>query len=470
MDSGTRLAQYAEQHQSIARRANTIQAEQRIANFDDTDMPDAEHPAPSTPFPLRPPLPHPTLSTTGRPQRSHQLPARYRDILPEPPQPAALPPSEDTATVPRVSLIVRNQFRTATNSFGLWKEYMYRPSYDPDAFISAEDLYRPPTHTSSAVPQDPHADYEGKRLEISALYSSTTAELLLDWQNSGGAAKSNDEINRLVHGVLLHPEFEVDALPSFNATRENRKVDAAEEQSPYLHSFQRADLDIEVPSGSKGVPPRPFTVPGLYYRQIVTLIKEAFDSQISEQFHLTPFKLFRSRTETLPGGEDNERVYSEMYNSDAFLDEHDRVQRAPTDDPSCKREKVVASLMFWSDATHVATFGTAKLWPIYMLFGNLSKYIRCRPNSGAIKHLAYIPPLPDSLQDHLKDFHLKWDTQQTSIVTHCRRELMHAVWKFLLDDDLLHSYKYGMVLRCRDGIERRIYPRIFTYSADYPEK
>jgi hypothetical protein len=28
----------------------------------------------------------------------------------------------------------------------------------------------------------------------------------------------------------------------------------------------------------------------------------------------------------------------------------------------------------------------------------------------------------------------------------------------------------GFVVRCGDNIERRVYPRIFTYSADYPEK
>jgi hypothetical protein len=340
---------------------------------------------------------------------------------------------------------------------------MYRPSYDPDAFISAEDLFRP--HLSSIVPQ---ADDEVKHLEPSTIYSSKSAELLLDWQTTGGSAKSDEEVTRLVRAVLLHPEFEVNTLQSFNATYENRKADAAEERSPFLSSFQHADLVIEVPSGSKGVPPQPFTIPGLCYRTIITLLKDAFNSHISEQFHLTPFKLFRTRT--LPSGEDDERVYSEMYNSDIFLEEHDRVQRAPTDDPSCKREKVVAGLMFWSDATHLATFGTAKMWPIYMLLGNLSKYIRCQPNSGAIQHLAYIPPFPDSLQDLLKDFHPKWETQQTSILAHCRRELMHAVWKFLLDDDFLHAYKHGLVLRCQDGIERRIYPRVFTYSADYPEK
>lgn len=47
---------------------------------------------------------------------------------------------------------------------------------------------------------------------------------------------------------------------------------------------------------------------------------------------------------------------------------------------------------------------------------------------------------------------------------------MHAVWKILLDEEFLHAYEHGIVLKCADGIFRRLYPRIFTYSADYPEK
>jgi hypothetical protein len=103
-------------------------------------------------------------------------------------------------------------------------------------------------------------------------------------------------------------------------------------------------------------------------------------------------------------------MYSELYNSDVFYNEHDKVQCAPIDNQTCKREKVIAVLMFLLDATHLVTFGTAKMWPMYMLFGNLSKYIRFKSKSGATKHLAYIPPLPDSLQDELKAIHLKWDT------------------------------------------------------------
>ena len=47
---------------------------------------------------------------------------------------------------------------------------------------------------------------------------------------------------------------------------------------------------------------------------------------------------------------------------------------------------------------------------------------------------------------------------------------MHAVWRVLLDDDFIHAHTYRIVVRCHDGVEQRIYPRIFTYSADYPEK
>jgi hypothetical protein len=53
---------------------------------------------------------------------------------------------------------------------------------------------------------------------------------------------------------------------------------------------------------------------------------------------------------------------------------------------------------------------------------------------------------------------------------HCRRELMHGVWEKILDADFMHAYEHGIVLKCHDGIFRRFYPRIFTYSAGYPEK
>jgi hypothetical protein len=55
-------------------------------------------------------------------------------------------------------------------------------------------------------------------------------------------------------------------------------------------------------------------------------------------------------------------------------------------------------------------------------------------------------------------------------MTHCHREIFHAQWEILLDDEFLAAYEHGILIRCCDGVIRRLYPRIFTYSADYPEK
>ncbi|KIK17418.1 hypothetical protein PISMIDRAFT_111442, partial [Pisolithus microcarpus 441] len=49
-------------------------------------------------------------------------------------------------------------------------------------------------------------------------------------------------------------------------------------------------------------------------------------------------------------------------------------------------------------------------------------------------------------------------------------ELIHAVWKILLDEDSVNAHKNGIVVKCYDGVCRHIFPRIFTYLADYPEK
>ncbi|KIY52565.1 hypothetical protein FISHEDRAFT_35026, partial [Fistulina hepatica ATCC 64428] len=269
-----------------------------------------------------------------------------------------------------------------------------------------------------------------------------------------------------------------DLDPNFNLSRwaaEQDKADEAVGAQPF-RGFSEVSVKIDIPSGDKSVDPQPFYVPGLYCRKLTTLIEDAFAQPLADKFHFTPFRQYRDiPSPPNTSAEDEmyfERIHGELYTSEDFVTEHDRVQRLDLhpDDKDCKLERVVAALMFWSDATHLADFGTAKLWPIYMFFGNLSKYERAKPTSGACHHLAYIPSLPDSFQDAAKTAHAKWSTQKQSITAHCRRDLLHAVWTYLLDNDFVRAYKFGMVIKCRDGTMRRVYPRIFTYSADYPEK
>ena len=53
---------------------------------------------------------------------------------------------------------------------------------------------------------------------------------------------------------------------------------------------------------------------------------------------------------------------------------------------------------------------------------------------------------------------------------HLWQELMQGVWHILLDDDFLDAYENGIIILFPDGIEWRLFPWFFTYSADYPKK
>lgn len=57
-----------------------------------------------------------------------------------------------------------------------------------------------------------------------------------------------------------------------------------------------------------------------------------------------------------------------------------------------------------------------------------------------------------------------------SVLTHCKWELIQAIWNFLLDADFLEAYQLRMIINFVDGIVCQVYLQIITYAADYPEK
>jgi len=160
--------------------------------------------------------------------------------------------------------------------------------------------------------------------------------------------------------------------------------------SPFSRDgWHEVKVDIQIPVASRARPPPPsrtFSIPGLHYRSLVEVIKAAWSENMAKRFHLSPFKRIHINSKTKA----ETRIYDEAYTSDVWIEAHDNLQKQPNE-PGCQLEKVIAGLMFWSDSTHLTSFGTAKVWPIYMYFANLSKYIRAQPNSGASHHVAYIP-------------------------------------------------------------------------------
>ncbi|TFK33056.1 hypothetical protein BDQ12DRAFT_700924 [Crucibulum laeve] len=255
----------------------------------------------------------------------------------------------------------------------------------------------------------------------------------------GSNVKSNMEVDKLVDEVLLHPDFNLEDIKGFKAQRVANQINKNNESEGSIRDqFEEASVSIDVPLGCSATPSRTFQIPGLHFQRLTSLIHTAFAHPLAAHFHLSSYKLYH----TSPANNKTQRVFSEVYDSDWAPN--------PPDDPHCKCEKVVAAMMFWSDSTHLANFRTAKLWLIYMFLGNLSKYIRAMPNSSACQHVAYIPSLPDSFQDELMKWHTQWSKpkHRQDVLAHCWHELMHAVWKLLLDDDFIHAYKYGMVIKC----------------------
>jgi hypothetical protein len=76
--------------------------------------------------------------------------------------------------------------------------------------------------------------------------------------------------------------------------------------------------------------------------------------------------------------------------------------------------------------------------------------------------------LPDSFADaYMKEFGVP---PPPDVITHCRRELFHEVIKLILEGKFAEAYKHGILIKFPDGITRRVFPRFYSYSADYPEK
>lgn len=193
--------------------------------------------------------------------------------------------------------------------------------------------------------------------------------------------------------VLQHPRFRNEDLGKFNIDRVDAMLVDDNEEPNVIPNIQgqwnEVDVTIKAPvydpdSGSS------FTtvqVPGLRYRKLTTAIRSSLeDWSTMERMHLEPYRSYWTR----PGTSQTERIFDEIYTSDAMLEAHETLQRQPQE-PGCTLERVVLALLFASDATHPTNFGQAKLWPVYMAYGNISKYDRCRPELSLMQHIAYLP-------------------------------------------------------------------------------
>ncbi|PCH39218.1 hypothetical protein WOLCODRAFT_86414 [Wolfiporia cocos MD-104 SS10] len=295
---------------------------------------------------------------------------------------------------------------------------------------------------------------------------------------------SRSKSQSLLDDVLFAPDFELSDLRGLNVGREWERVESSETSDPEFSAadgWNKSSVTVRLPKekekwADESEAPQ-LEVPDVYHRSLLDIIKTVCRDPEASSYQWIPYKQFWRRPKNSSDGTvdeesaevDDIRVYSELFNSDAMLLEYEKIRSQPLDpDDPPDTEVAIVPIMLWSDSTHLASFGSASLWPIYAFFGFISKYIRNKPTSFCAHHLAYVPSLPDFIQDKYQSL---YDTAATAdVLRFCKRELMNAIWLLILDPEFMKAYEHGILEKCGDGILRRLFPRFFTYSADYPEK
>ena len=377
------------------------------------------------------------LRPSGRPNQPTKLPVRYRDgaQLPRRRRPAlyhdefpAQPPpiisphlSSPSAQSPNptpddqeIETSSPDVFQTMPDIFGVYRIYPGgQPPYTPDGLYTISDSFscsNPIASKSILAPQSLPASFNPSMVDVGGLapnsptpFENMSVLRLMSWFYTTSNTKSHAELDRLVNDVILTPDFSPDDLIGFRAAKEVSRMDeylssvtggVSQTSLSSRDKWNEASVFIPLPCdgvkhASEADAPK-LEVKGLYHRRIVEVIRSALAEPAAQKFHLFPFKEYWKPSPHEPP----ERIYSEAFTADFFLEQYEnvRVNAGPTRPGSSRnRIPVVIGIMFWSDSTHLASFGTASLWPIYLYFGNQSKYTRAKPSEFAAHHLAYVP-------------------------------------------------------------------------------
>ncbi|KAI0065195.1 hypothetical protein BV25DRAFT_1913814 [Artomyces pyxidatus] len=425
------------------------------------------------------------LTATSRRGRVIRMPRHFNDFLPhddvslahipdadpvagQSPEPSPSPPPPP----------VLQAFETRPNELGLFRRYAEYPTLHPDPGVSLDSV----CNSSSFAPrrQDPATGpvvaHDGPSPTVLPFphspFRNRSSAIVMAWANSGVQNITAPTVNKLAHNIF-DLGFKPEEMEGFDYGQEKARLDKflQDANNPFLpdDGWHTASVKIRLPCEKKHWKSEQrapqMEVPGLVYRRLFDIIKSVYQDKVTKTFHMMPFEQLWIPNKDRP--EEIETILSETYSSPAMLEAHAEIAALPRA-PNDILERLIMPLHMYSDSTHLASFGTASAWPIYLFFGSQSKYERCRPTAHACHHVAYIPTLPGDFNDIYME-HFGRSASQP-VLSHCKRELMHGVWDILLDDEFMEAYYHGIVLLCIDGVYRRFFPRLFTYSADYPEK
>ncbi|KAJ7595563.1 hypothetical protein C8J56DRAFT_1115559 [Mycena floridula] len=222
----------------------------------------------------------PAINPTGRIWRPQILPSKFvgfeissraamkksrKAVDPRPPSPEPLSPNSEmtpsqSSSQDDAKIDQRFVYITEPNSFGLFRVYEGSiPSINPDLDItsplhgfgsSAAAVLDPPI---SDEPDPSHSDTETTAVTSIAPFLNKSAFLLMNWFYKQ-SKHSLKRLDKLVKGVLLHPDFQLDDLKGWNTKNEVKRMD-----------------DYVAGSGKKDGPSSPFSAVDGWSNKSMTL-------------------------------------------------------------------------------------------------------------------------------------------------------------------------------------------------------
>jgi len=333
--------------------------------------------------------------------RGHRRQA-YIDQPPEVSQQILAQPEPPIGT-DQTRLIIRLQparclYSTAINYFGTFREYFERIKNLPDAIMALSSLTTQTTrHVASGVMESDFGPCKNVSVFATLYYwivlgeqktqkSLKELQSLLSWEKYNPSDVATANMDGILHSLSVPLGSRSEEFASGTSTGWTEHEVKIAIPFPKERNF---DPHAPLSGGSHPYTPETapniFSVPGLHIRSLEAVIREALSRPAAEAFHWTPFKQWWKP----PDEPQPQQVYDELYSSPAWLEAHDFVQNLSI--PGCTLPRAVAGLMLWSDSTCISDFGTKSLWPIYLFFGNQSKYDRSKPSSRAGHHIAFLP-------------------------------------------------------------------------------
>ncbi len=244
-----------------------------------------------------------------------------------------------------------------------------------------------------------------------APFDNISSFVLCNWWYNSAKTKSLQDLDSLAE-ALRTPGFSTADLANFRARQAMKQLDNHKKESGIFSEgagWHETTLHLPAPCQGESFAEESdapqFPVKGLQFRRLLeVIVSEIQDPRLAAKRHWFPHERYwnppsspspsdaLSTDATPPPPPEPIRIITDTFNTKEMLQAQEEIRNMPRvpGDPDTV-EYCALPLLLYSDSTHLASFGSASLWPIYLYIGNISKYLRGKPSAFAAQHVAYIP-------------------------------------------------------------------------------